>query len=130
MNHATSCKFCKAPLVIQIDDAYAALGDPLKLLPFAACNRCADLRVRKRSLEAMIMHAVFPLMGSKSAKVIAQARAELVVLTKKYTAMVADWLHATHPWWDEGIVESIIERPDHTSNFLQMCWKMYEPTRD
>ncbi len=48
MKHGTHCKFCKLPIVVVVDDAYAGLGDPLHLLGLAACNFCSDIRVERR----------------------------------------------------------------------------------
>lgn len=132
MNHQTTCKFCKKPITVQVDDAYAELGDVFKLLTLACCNRCADLRVKRRNLEDGIKKIVNPLIakfGNASVEESNMARAALVTLTKKYTAMVADWLHSTTPWWDVTIVDSIMEKPDKWTLFIEQCWKMYETNK-
>lgn len=129
MNQPTTCKFCKKPIILTIDDAYAELGDPSKLIPMAACNRCADLRIRRRSIEEAIKRSVFPLLTpSKTREANEQkAREELIILTKKYTALIAEWTDAADPWWDIDIIDSIIANPAHWTSFLGQCWKMYQP---
>lgn len=131
MKHPTTCKFCKKEIVLEIDDAYAELGDRHKIIPMAACNRCADLRVRKRNLENAIKDiamALVQLKSKASPDTLAISRDGFTRLTKKYTSMIADWVHSTSPWWDSTIVESLMEHPDKWPDILQQCWKMYKST--
>ena len=41
-----TCKFCSKPLRLIVDDLYQE--DSQKLYPLAACDTCADYRVRRR----------------------------------------------------------------------------------
>ncbi len=130
MKHSTACKFCKKALLIEIDDDYSNLGDFLKILPFAACNRCADLRIRRRNIEDAIKRAVIPVIvaGHKcTPESRSKMKSALIVLTKKYTAMIADWMGSTSPWWEMDIVDSIADNPSNWTAFLGQCWKLYKP---
>ena len=128
IKHATECKFCKAKLVIEIDEDYASVGDYLNLMPLAACNRCADLRVRKRTIEEAIYLTVGWLNQNPRAPKDA-TRQTLTELTQAYARLIADWLRASGPAWDAEIVELILDKPKHAARVLFQCWKMYEPSR-
>lgn len=128
MKHATNCKFCKKPITLEIDDSYYSLKDPLGIIQMACCNRCADLRIKRRSLEDKIQKTVFPLIvkGNKATDEERMlCRQILIELTKKYTALIAEWLNASTPWWDQSIVDSIMEMPNLWNSFIVQCWKMY-----
>lgn len=129
MNHATTCKFCKKPLVISVDDDYAQVGDPFKLLPLAACNRCADMKEKKRTLEDAIAKVCFHIraLGQKiSADQTAKSKATLEILTRAYSRMVAKYLNATYPAWDMSCVNLLVDKPDHWPAIVGQLWKMYE----
>lgn len=128
MKHPTTCKFCKKPIVLEIDDSYLELGDVFKLIPMACCNRCADLRIKRRNLEEAI-EKIALILHSKGSKATLDdrmnSRDALTTLTKKYTALIAEWLNASTPWWDQSIVDSIMEMPNRWNSFIVQCWKMY-----
>jgi len=129
MNHATTCKFCHTPLVLSICDDYSTEFDPFKLLPFAACNRCADLRTRKRTLEDAIAHICAQLAqfrGPAPSSVANVNREALTRVTKKYTAMIAEWVGSSTSWWEEDIVNVICDKPTAWPKTLALCWRMYE----
>lgn len=125
MKHANHCKYCKREIALEIADDYAALGDPAKIFPYRACNRCADLRERRRNLEERIKRAVSPLIIRRLPEIEAKARQVLEELTKKYTVLVADWVGSSAPRWDVEIVNLVIDKPDHWPAVLQQCWKMH-----
>lgn len=129
MKHPTSCKFCKKSIVLEIDDSYDVLGDPRKIIPLAACNRCADLRVRRRNLEDAANKVAMRLVqaGDKvSSELSANSREAFTKITKKYTILIADWVNSTAPFWDQTIVELLMEKPDRWPTILQQCWKLYK----
>ena len=129
MNHATTCKFCKKPLVISVDDDYAQVGDPFKLLPLAACNRCADMRVKKTSLEEAIGKVCFQVrsLGQNiTADQTAKSKATLEILTRAYSRMVANYINATYPAWDMECVNLLVDQPDHWPRIVGQLWKMYK----
>lgn len=127
MKHPTTCKFCKAPVVLEIDADYDALGDPHKLIPFAACNRCADMRVKRRWLESAICESATMILQAKERNAVADRQWPILeTLTKKYTAMIAEWVGSNLPWWEQCIVDLIVDKPQHWHSALKQCWKMYE----
>lgn len=128
MKHATNCKFCKKPITIEIDDEYSKLGDPLKIIGLAACNRCADLRVEKRNLEAKIRFTC--MMRAASLKKPSEtqdqkARGVLESLTKKYANMIARWHHKDGMAWDEECVNLLMEKPAQWGIIIGELWKLY-----
>lgn len=128
MKYATHCKFCKKPITIQIDDSYDALGDPLKILPLAACNACADLRVLRRNLEktiATICNRLIFSSGKADAAVLQKSRTALTHWTKEYAKMVAQFHGTDGSCWDEAIVETILESPNQWGEVLGRLWTMY-----
>ena len=129
MKHATHCKFCKKPMTLEIDDSYSELGDPLKLLQYSSCNRCADLRENRRRLEDGVYRFSSTLIqsGEKIKPEDRDAiREQLIKYTKRYTALVSDWVGSSTPWWEISIVDAIMEKPKSWNSFLSQCWKMYE----
>lgn len=129
MNHATTCKFCKKPLVISVDDNYAQVGDPFKILPMATCNRCEDMREKKRTLEEAIAKVCFQLKAFSdkiTADQIAKSKASLEGLTRAYSRMVAKYLNATYPAWDIECVNLLVSQPTHWPKIVGQLWKMYK----
>lgn len=128
MNHATNCKFCKMPITVEIDDAYAELGDPYKLLPMACCNRCADLRLTRGVLEGKIKHAclgLFQKKGMASREVVTRTREVLTKLTQGYATMIARWNHKEGMAWDEECVNMMMDKPEYWHKILAELWNLF-----
>lgn len=132
MNHATHCKFCKTPITVDIDDDYAAIGDPFKILPLSACNRCADLKVLRRTLEEKVQRACLSLcqkrgkMGDDQRRKI---RDTLTKLTQAYAVMIARWYRKEGMAWDEECVNLLLEKPQLWHKILPDLWKLFEDSR-
>lgn len=125
--HQTTCKFCKKPIEIWVDAIYDTIGDPLKLLPLAACDRCADLRERRRKLEEMIKRTCERMTmkkGEELDKFKSAARITLTTLTKSYSRLAADWCRSNMPLWDEECVNAIMDSPKRWNMALEILWKM------
>ncbi len=130
MKHSTACKFCNKTLLIEIDDSYSIEHDPLKILCYAACNRCADLRVRRRKLEDSIESVAMTIVQAPARAIESasnKARPMLTKLTQSYARMVAEWVRSGQMAWDEEVVNMIIEKPHKWSTILQQLWKLYNP---
>ena len=128
MNHATTCKYCRKPITVEIDDAYADLGDPHKLIPMAACNRCADIRVERRVLEAKVKFACMMLhFGRKkfSETKVHDTRVVLERLLKQYANMIARWHFLEGMSWDDEALNLIMDKPDAWASVLKELWKMF-----
>lgn len=127
MNHATTCKFCKLPITVTIDDDYAALGDPYKLIPLGACNHCSDVRVERRRLETKISMAVSRMV--RAGKLDEDEKKEhaegLSLLLKDYARMIARWHRKEGMCWDDEIVNSVMKFPEKWTEFLGRLWRMY-----
>lgn len=131
MNHATNCKFCHKPITLEVDDAYAALGDPHKLLPMAACNFCSDIRVERRRLEASLakvaaMIALVPRDGKEAATL----RAVVERMTKNYAEMIARWHHLQGCVWDVEAVNLIMDKPHAWSQVLTTLWSLFKDWKE
>ena len=126
MNHATTCKFCNRPITVEIDDTYSELGDSLKLLPMASCNRCADLRVERRMIEDAVKSTAMRLHRSdRTTETINQSRDSFIKLTQKYANLIARWNGMDGGAWDIEGVELLLDKPDHWSKILGEFWKMF-----
>lgn len=128
MNHGTTCKFCKKPITVEIDDDYSKLHDPLKLLPIAACNRCADLRVERRKLESKvkITAMMLALAGKhRTNELESKCRSVLDALLKQYANMIARWNYMQGMSWDEECIAVIMEHPDQWATVLKTLWQIF-----
>ena len=127
MNHATTCKFCHKPITLQIDDAYAELGDPYKLLSLAACNECADVRELRRLLEERIRKVAMMVAAMDRPKQEEKdlMRKNLLVLCEKYSRMIARWHRMEGMAFDAAVVDDILTRPDQWPVALRGLWGMF-----
>ncbi len=116
------CKFCGRLIDVKIDESYATDEDPYKLLPLAACNRCADLHVDRRKLLERIGKTVRMIQNDKAGASREQCRNHLVVLTKRYVRLVADWTAHPELIWSDFIVDAIMQQPDDCSEILNRVW--------
>lgn len=132
MRHATTCKFCHNPITIEVDAEYAELGDPLKLLPLAACNQCADLRVERRFLEDRIRKAamIFAAIRKPGDEAKQVARVNFTSLCTRYARMIARWHRVEGMSWDQAIVDQMMERPEQWPDTLSQMWKMFSQWRE
>lgn len=127
MRHGTQCKFCKKPITLEIDDSYSEISSPVKLLPLAACNRCADLRVERRAIESKVKFIC--LMRHNNPKA-AESRKEhhrqaLEKLLKGYANLIARWHYLEGMSWDDECLNVIMEKPSHWATIMAELWKMF-----
>jgi hypothetical protein len=129
----TTCKFCKTPITLSIDDAYDAISDPQKIIPLACCNRCADLRVEKRKLESQIQHVctLFRLSPKKyDSDTITKTKGALTRLTQDYAKMICRWNRMEGMAWEESVVEQLIEHPESWADVIGRLWKVFKATQE
>lgn len=132
MKHATHCQFCKMPITVEADDSYAALGDPFKLLPLAACNQCADLRVSRRRIEAKVrfLSRVIQMAGNNATDTLLKSSREtLTKLTQDYAKMIARWNKLEGMAWDEECVNQIMDHPERWGDILSQLWKTFRQSQ-
>lgn len=125
----TTCKFCKKPITLKIAKSYSELGDPQKLIPMAACNSCADLRVERRSLEAKVKFICMmrKTEGKKESDSQQQERREaLEKLLKQYAHLVARWHFMEGMAWDDAALDTVMEKPGQWFDVLATLWKTFK----
>lgn len=118
----SQCKFCHKPLVLRCEAEYGDFGDPYKLVRLAACDWCADLRVRQRTIIDGLKHVVYLMgYGAPDEKLKEAARK----LLKGYVRLASDWLKIDPAMdWDEAIVEDFLARKNKLGAVLSGIWKM------
>lgn len=127
LTHALHCKFCQKPISVTVDDDYAKLGDPYKILPLACCNRCGDLREQRRALTDRVRRAAnaFGAIHHPSENTVESARKGIGGLCKKYAELIAEWHNKDGCCWDEAVVETILANPNQWGEVLGRLWTMY-----
>jgi hypothetical protein len=127
MNFSTNCKFCQNPITVAVDDDYAKMGDPYKLLPKACCNECSDVRVVRRLLEERIgrVATVYAAMHRPSETTQANTRKNLAKLCEAYARVIARMKRVEGMAWDEASVDTIMENPSKWAEVLSTLWKMF-----
>lgn len=132
MRHATHCKFCKAPITVEIDDEYSKLSDPYKLIPMAVCSPCSDIRVLRRKLErkVQIVCRVFQMAGKNATDELSEkTKKSLTALTQDYASMICRWHKLEGMAWDEECVSQLMEHPERWGEILGHLWKMFRQSR-
>lgn len=113
--HPCHCKLCGRPITVSIDETYYELGDHLKLIPMATCNRCADIRVGIRNSET-IVERVCRRLDEKSIKEEAAAKVLTSVL-KNYTNFLSSSMRQSCVF-DETVVSVLMKAPREWATIL------------
>ncbi len=122
-----TCKFCKRPLSLQIDDDYAALGDPFKLTPLACCDGCADYMMARRKIFDRVKHICMKLFGGAVEKDdLPKTREALTALVQRYMRLISDHRDCPMPDWDSGLMDDLMEKPGNFSPILAMVPRMFQ----
>lgn len=121
------CKFCRKPITLWIAIDYG--GDPYKLMDKASCNRCADMRTNRRSLEEQMATQFNNLCLLKSSKtkkpdILAKARDNVETLTRQYASLIAKWNNLEGMAWEPSIVDTIMDNPHDWPDVIRRMWKM------
>lgn len=132
MNHTTTCRFCHKPITLEIDDDYAALGDPLNVLKLAACDHCAVLRVNRKRLEEKIQRACSYLefLGTSDAKQRSILRNILLSLSRKYGQLIVSWHNETGNFDSPVIAAKLADDPSNWKEHLSEYWSIFPQWRD
>ncbi len=127
MNVEAKCKFCGKALTLTIDDDYAALGDPYKLIPLASCNRCATFREdRRRVMEQIKFNCMMLLGGAVKKDEIPKKREAIEALIKRYMRLLSDFKDQPMPDWDNALLDDIMDKPGNFSLILAQVPKMFQ----
>lgn len=125
MKVPTKCKFCGRPIEIWVDDAYARMGDPFKLVKLAACNRCSDLKVEKRLLDSRLNWAISRLQLAGDEKAASDRYRGIVSgLMHKYWDLICRWTSIRNTEFDEGIVEMVLSNPSKCARMVSEMWRI------
>lgn len=130
-NHGTNCKFCKKPITLQIASSYD-LGDPLKLIPLACCNECADLRKLRRRIErkVQLVCAAIQVAGSNATDgLLSKSRESLTILTKDYARVISNLYGMDGMAWDEECVNLLMDKPEKWHLIIEELWKLFRDTQ-
>ena len=119
--HPTHCKFCQRPITLEIDDYYE-LKDPLGLIRLAACNRCADLRSRRRSIMEFMVDLACRLKSGEDRSAGEALRLGLV----RWLNLIHDWTGASIEW-DEAYLDAIRSSPNMVRSVLGRMWPITRP---
>lgn len=140
--HECRCKFCGVMLKAEISKDYSELGDPLNILPIAACNRCADLRVRKRKIVGKInfdLDRWLHLSRTDRSELEDDFRKSFRAVINDYCKVCSELQGRKEYHYDSEIVETILsmaefepepgrrkedEIPKLMSDLLTKCWNI------
>lgn len=122
------CKACGKPLSLQVDQSYAELGDPYRLVQGAVCNRCGMTELRRRGIEDNIRRICLGINAAApacQAGLKEQGRDVLVQLVEQYCQVAGRAFNATLPF-DLVLVEDLLQSPGRYELVLQRIWKAAE----
>jgi hypothetical protein len=128
----TKCQFCGAELSLEVDDSYAQIGDPYKLLGRASCNRCARLRERRRSITeglSQLCHQLAHCPLSDRAEVVTSLSPALRSMLMAYVGLMEDWKNGEAGEWDESILQAVISSPNKCGDVLKTIQGLVKPKR-
>jgi hypothetical protein len=132
MKHITKCKFCQKEITLDIDDNYAALGDPFKLITLAACNRCADLRTRRMAITDKIA-AVCYTVAFAPASIRSETKEKMKPVLRgylmAYVGLVEDWKGGDSGEFDESVVEAVLSAPGQWPDVIKRLWDIVRPSQ-
>lgn len=121
------CKICGKGLHLEIDDTYAAMGDPHGLIKLAACNNCADFREEElriyRASRVFAIRLVNRVLSTPPERDYAKEQFEKFV--KRYMRILADRFGIDLPNYDPQIVDWIMEKPENYNGYLRQVKTMF-----
>jgi hypothetical protein len=127
MNIQHTCKFCSAPVTLELNDAMLAFMRLDRWKSFAACNRCADFREMKRNLIEQLLRCVSDWYRYQEKQIILKEpaieklRLAIVELTRKFAQLVCGF-HRSHFIWEPDFAQQIMDKPVKTLT----CLSIYE----
>jgi|SRR6266849_276129 len=118
-----TCKFCSAPIFLEMDkDGVEYFGlEFWKSL--AACNRCADFRERKRTLIDRLLRYSVQWMRNENGqlplgeKELNRLKESIISSTKKYAELVCRF-YRIPSIWQEDFAQQIMNMPHKTMQIL------------
>jgi hypothetical protein len=118
-----TCKFCSAPITLEMDDDGDICFGLDYLKSIAACNRCADYREKRRSLiDRLINHSIewsraktkqLPLGPQEMDKL----KEAIISATKKYSDLCCRFKRIQSVW-EYDFAQQIMDQPHKTMQIL------------
>lgn len=109
---AAKCKICGRELVLELAANYPADKDPMKLLPYATCDRCYDLRDRRIKIQESIKRLCYKLeLGKLDDTQTGRILRAIEALTKEFSRYCTDLLRRPHRASTAHLVSAIMEQP-------------------
>lgn len=129
MNVKAKCQFCSRELTLEVDDEYSRLGDPLKLLRLAACNRCADLKTKQRRIEGRLEYLTSLLLIKKTETEMENFKRSMERTAKDYLRLICEFLRVDYVDWDEAILDALMiapapPKPSNLGSVVRRMWQM------
>lgn len=131
-----TCKFCHTPLRLKLHEEYS-VSDPLKIIQMAACNRCADLRDRRRVLHlrfASVCSGISNLVDRSTStmtdaqrkevqEAMTKAHDNIEHLVKLYLRLIGDWYNRDDLVFEEIMVPPFMQAPHDLSKHIARLWR-------
>lgn len=127
MKLSAKCQYCSKPIELEIDDCYAELRDPYKLVPRLACNRCADFRAKRADIFDRIkrncewLHQGLVPDGDLRKAV----QDTLRNLCNSYLRLLAKHRGEEVPKWDEEILHTLMGKPDEWKSVMGQMLRLF-----
>jgi hypothetical protein len=122
MRIASKCKFCAKPIFLTVDDDYGKLGDPFNLIKMAACNTCADLRIKRRNITECIYRMLVKLTIDRSEAMREKVTGPLSILVDMYLNLISEWTHQPKDEAGESVITALMESPKAFGETLSRLW--------
>lgn len=115
-----NCKFCGKPLSLVVDDDYAALSDPYRLMGGPSCDRCADYMTRRIALHESIQEACLALYRREvPGDMMVEFRDNLGRLVRRYVRQAARHHGVSDPGAGDEVIQAIMQRPRDFAEVLK-----------
>jgi len=118
------CKFCGAPVTLEMDDDGVEYFGLAYWKSLAACNRCADFREKKRALEGQLVEYATNWNRHKLKQIILKAAdmenlmESIVKGTKRYADLVCRFYRLPSEW-NKDFSEQILDMPHKAIQILR-----------
>ncbi len=114
------CKFCAKPLRLIVDDLYQE--DKFKLLLLAACDTCADYRVRRRIIVERLKWICTALACKQitAQEDLERVRKNLKTLLIRFILNQAKYRQVDVPEFDEEMLETLMNNPARLGAVLSL----------
>lgn len=129
----TKCKFCGKSLSIEIDPVSLEVPICEKLIPLIACERCAGLRERRRTIINRIRAVCWEMQRQPDAKLREALKEAAVVplrgLLMQWRGLAEDWNGGETGEWDESLLQDLLGEPDKSGKVLDRIWSLSRQRR-